>query len=62
MINVSYIIIAITVQVVIMGIPAIVVTEFFICTTMKHMVTTETNFSFFDHLIEFEYGFKHLLK
>lgn len=62
MVDVSYIIITITVQVVIMGIAAVVIAEFFICTTMEHTVTAKTNFGFCNHLIEFECGFKQLLK
>lgn len=62
MVDVSYIIITITVQMVIMGITAVIVAEFFICTAMEHTVTAKTNFGFCDHPAEFECGFKQLLK
>ena len=53
MVDVSHITVAITIELVIVGISAIIVTEFFICSAMQMTVAAKANFVYGDH----GYGF-----
>jgi hypothetical protein len=57
-VDVAYIIIAITVETVIMVVAAVVIAEFFIRPAMKIPVATETNFGGCDHIILLSGGTK----
>jgi hypothetical protein len=53
-IDIADTIITITVQFIVMGISAIVVAEFFICTSMDLVVAIKANFGFCYHLNDFD--------
>jgi hypothetical protein len=57
-VNVAHIIIAITVETVVMVVAAVVITEFFIRPAMKIPVATKTDFGGCDHMLFFTRGYK----